>query len=102
MRGAIGLLNVARASFELDSAEETPSLTRELQRSRGVFPRGENGQPAGLTLRHIAESARGLFRALRSEVTVRGGFVRTSRKTRHVAEISSAAAGGHPCGSGSR
>lgn len=72
MGGAVGLLNVARASFELDPAEETPSLTRELQRSRGVFPRGEDGQPAGLTLCHIAESVRGLFRALRSEITVRG------------------------------
>lgn len=72
MGGTVGLLNVAGASFELDPAEETPSLTRELQRSRGVFPRGEDGQPAGLTLRHIAESARGLFRALRSEITIRG------------------------------
>lgn len=72
MGGAVGLLNVTRASFELDSAKETPSLTRELQRSRCVFPRGEDGQPTGLTLRHIAESVRGLFRALRSEVTVRG------------------------------
>ena len=71
MGGSAGLQNVARASFKLDSTEETPSLTRELQRSRCVFPRGEDGQPAGLTFRYITKAAGGLFRPLRSEVTIR-------------------------------
>ena len=64
MGGAVGLLNVARASFELDSAEETPSQIREPQRSLRVAPCGENGQTAGLTLRHTAESIGGPFRSL--------------------------------------
>ena len=64
MGGAAGLLNVARARFELDSAEETPSQIREPQRSLRVLPRGEDGQTADLTLRHTAESVGGLFRPL--------------------------------------
>ena len=65
------MLNVARARFELDSAEETPSQIREPQRSLRLLPRGEDGQTVDLTLRHTAESVRGPFRPLRSEVTVR-------------------------------
>ena len=71
MRGASGLLNVASARFELDSAEETSSQIREPQRSLRILPCGEDGQTAGLTLRHAAELMGGPFRPLRSEVTVR-------------------------------
>ena len=74
MGGTAGLLNVACASFELDSAEETPSQTRELQRSLRILRRGEDGQTAGLTLRHTAKSVGGPFRPLRSEVIVCRGI----------------------------
>ena len=71
MGGTESLLNVARARFELDTAEETASEIREFRRSFCIVPYGVHGQSSGPTLRHTVELARGLFRPLRSEVPVR-------------------------------